>query len=221
MPRTASDLRGPVPTTYSVKKSGQGDSKVSPYEDTANLSEFLGELSFSGYRDLGFNQILMVEGPSKTKTIQQFLRLYSKDHEVLLLQLAGSTLINGSPEAVSQLEEIKRISPHILAVIDSEKSSAEDALPANRTKFLSICDQARITCHVLRRRALENYFTDRAVKQVMGEKYRSLDPFEKRESVNPCWAKADNSRIARAMTKSEIEQTDFGQFVLHNICRKS
>src|SRR5205823_7052688 len=50
---------------YSVQKSADGTSPVSPLEKTSGLVEFLGELNFSGYRELGFSKILLVEGPTE------------------------------------------------------------------------------------------------------------------------------------------------------------
>ncbi|TMB64236.1 MAG: hypothetical protein E6J43_13770 [Chloroflexi bacterium] len=70
---------------YSVRKISEGHSHVSIYEETPALSEFLGELNYSGYKELGFDPVLLVEGTSEVKTIQQFLRLFKTDHEIVLL----------------------------------------------------------------------------------------------------------------------------------------
>ena len=67
-------------------------------ETIPRLSEFLGELSFSGYKELGFDKILLVEGPTDVTTVQEFLRILQKDHMVVLLPLCGSSLINASAE---------------------------------------------------------------------------------------------------------------------------
>ena len=95
---------------------------IRPYETKPELVELLGELSFSTYREFGFNKILLVEGPTEIKTVQQFLRKYQKDHEILLLSLGGSSLINASRE--HELREMHRVSPNVCALIDSERDSA-------------------------------------------------------------------------------------------------
>jgi hypothetical protein len=64
-------------------------STVLPYEATPRLSEFLGALSLAGYKELGSDTVLLVEGPSDVKTIQRFLRLYHKDHQIVLLPMGG------------------------------------------------------------------------------------------------------------------------------------
>lgn len=192
-------------------KVPEGESELTELEATPRLSEFLGELSFSGYRELGCNKVLLVEGSTDVKTVQQFLRLYKKDHEVMLLPLGGNQLINESREA--ELEEIKRISQSIFALIDSERAAPVAPLPPTRAAFVEACGRAKITCHVLERRAIENYFSDRAVKKVNGDKYRSLEPFQTINEATPAWSKAENWRIAREMDLEDLKTTDLGEFL--------
>ncbi|RMH35316.1 MAG: hypothetical protein D6690_08900 [Nitrospirae bacterium] len=66
----------------------------------------------------------------------------------------------------------------------------------------------------MERRALENYLSDRAVKTVKGEKYRSLEPFESLRQLFPSWAKEENWRIAREMKPDEWQKTDLGKFLI-------
>jgi predicted ATPase len=207
--------RGVCDQIYSVHMHAKGESEVSKLESTPRLSEFLGELSFSGYRELGFNKVLLVEGISDVKTIQQFLRMYKIDHQVVLLSLGGSQLINGLREP--ELEETKRISDNVFALIDSERDTADDPLEAGRAAFVEACEKAKINCYVLDRRAIENYLSDKAVKKVKGDKYRALQPYEKLKDSSPAWGKEENWRIAREMTKDELIATDLGKF-LGSLC---
>ena len=195
---------------YTLQVDEAGRRIVTPYEDTPGLSELLGEMSFSGYRELGSDRILLVEGKTDVKTMQQFLRHYNKDHKIVALSLAGADLINDNSE--SELQEFKRLAKHVSAVIDSEKQSVGQPLDPARQAFLETCQRVGIPCHVLDWRATENYLNDRAVKKVLGEKYDGLQPYADR---NPQmgWAKAENWRIAREMTKEEIDETDLGEFL--------
>jgi energy-coupling factor transporter ATP-binding protein EcfA2 len=188
---------------YGVRRIAQGESEVYAIESMPRLSEFLGEMSFSGYRELGFEKILLVEGPSDVRTIQQFLRMMDKDHKVVLLQMGGSSLINGISEL--ELQEIKRISANVSALIDSERAAAGDALSRDRQQFRERCRAADIPCKVLEKRAIENYLSDAAVKAVNGPKYRALSPFERLKGVSPAWNKADNWKIARLMTLVDLD----------------
>lgn len=171
----------------------------------------LGELSFSGYQDFGFKKILLVEGTTEVKAIQQFLRHYKKDHEIVILPLGGSSLINS--DTGGELGEIKRISPDVFALVDSEKENANADLSIERQKFVKICQDLIINCHVLDRRALENYFTEKAIKNVKGEKYSALGAFDKLADAPVSWGKQENWRIAREMTIEDIKDNDLGKFL--------
>ncbi|MFC1980455.1 hypothetical protein ACFLVS_06445 [Chloroflexota bacterium] len=196
---------------YSFRLDNQGLSEVQDLEVVSSLSEFLGELSFSGYRDLGFDKLLLVEGPKDVKTIQQLLRKYNKDHEIVLLPLGGSSLINATSEG--ELHEIKRITDNIFALIDSERDALDAPLPPDRQAFHKMCENVSIHCHILERRAIENYLSDKAIKTVKGQKYCSLEPYEKLEKLPLGWGKQENWRIAREMTREELGKTDLGKFL--------
>jgi ABC-type cobalamin/Fe3+-siderophores transport system ATPase subunit len=198
---------------YSVRGIESGVSELRELEGTPRLAEFLGELSLSGYQELGFNKVLLVEGPKDVAALQRLLRLYQIEHEVVLLPLGGGTLINGAATTEAQLEEIKRITPNIFALIDSEKESDGDELDENRVAFVAVCERVGITCRVLDRRALENYFTDRAVKDIKGENYRALEAFERLKDTDVPWAKDENWRIAGAMHLDELQDTDLHVFL--------
>lgn len=55
---------------YSFRLDDKNHGEVRDFEATPQLSEFLGELSFGGYLDLGFDKLLLVEGPTEVRTIQ-------------------------------------------------------------------------------------------------------------------------------------------------------
>ncbi len=196
---------------YSVVRRHQGESQLREYEATTELPELVGELSFGGYQALGFDSILLVEGPTEVKAVQQFLRLYGKEHRVVMVPLSGKSLIHGSSEV--ELLELKRLSEHVSALIDSERDAEGSDLDPTRAAFVDLCGRVELPCHVLQRRALENYFTDAAVKSAKSEKYRALDHYEKLAECSPSWSKSDNWRIARAMNRPDLDNTDLGGFL--------
>jgi ABC-type branched-subunit amino acid transport system ATPase component len=196
---------------YSASRLRQGESQIVDHAATPRLSEFLGELSFAGYQEFGFRRIMLVEGPTEVRAIQQMLRQYHKEHNVVLLSLGGSQLIHDGVDV--QLEEVKRITPDACALIDSERAAPNDPLAKERQAFVAACARANIECKVLDRRALENYFTDRAVKQSRGTSNSALGPYDQLKQSPNGWAKPDNWRIAREMTKPELDATDLGQFL--------
>ncbi len=198
---------------YSVRKSREKFAEVVEFDalHQTSLAEFLGELNFSGYRELGFNRILLVEGTTDVLAIQQILRKYGKEHEIVILPMEGGAFIRPSVEP--QLEEIKRITTDIFALIDSERNAKGDPLDPNRQGFVSSCLNVGIACHVLELRAIENYFTTSAIQQIKGPKYTALQSYERLgQAANP-WAKSENWRIAREMSLQELEATDLGEFL--------
>ena len=74
---------------YSVRRVEQGVSEIHLLEATPELAQFVGELGFSAYQELGFSLLLLVEGPTDVKTVQLLLRRYGIEHKVLLLHLGG------------------------------------------------------------------------------------------------------------------------------------
>lgn len=196
---------------YSVLKNIPEEREIVDLETMPRLSEFLGELSFSGYQELGFDKILLVEGPTDVKTYQQFLRKLNKDHKILIMPLGGSSMINAACE--DQLQELTRISRNIFATIDSERKTKGDSLDADRSAFEAVCKKVGITCHALADRATENYLSERAIKIIKGSKYIALKPYEKLNNLALGWSKSENWRIAREMKNNEFEKTDLGKFL--------
>ena len=183
---------------------------VSPFEQTPHYSEFLGEMSFSGFKELGCDGILFVEGVTDVRTAHQFLRKLGKDHKIVVLPLGGNQLIRSEVEI--ELAELKRMSSNVSVLIDSECED-EGSLPnTERQKFTELCKKLGFKVCMTQRRAIENYLSDKAIKSIMGPMYSMLTPYQKlSESPNP-WGKHENWRIAREMEFEELQGTDVGKF---------
>lgn len=197
---------------YTVHRLRQGEAQVRPFEGTPQLAELLGELNFSGYQELGYDTVLLVEGPTELRTLQQLLRLYRADHRVVLVPMAGGQLIKG--DVRPELGEIKRLTSNVFALIDSERREVGGSVEANRRDFAEACRLEDIDCHVLDRRALENYFSDRAVKLAKGDNWRALGEFELPKDSGMAWSKTrDNWRISGHLRRDELDGTDLGEFL--------
>lgn len=195
---------------YSLRRE-DGYTKASLFDKTPRYAEFLGEMNYSSFAEIGFETVVLVEGVKELRTIQQLLRKMKKDQKVLLLPLGGSQLINGNVEF--ELNEHKRITPNVRAVIDSERTSEGAALSAERQKFVDSCQKLSIPCLVTERRAIENYFPDAAIKDALGEGFSALTPFQTLKDAKQGWSKSDNWRIAAKVNFSDISQTDLGKFL--------
>jgi len=193
---------------YSVSVSDNG-TEIREINETPRLAELLGELNYEGYRPLGFEKVLLVEGRTSVKTFIELLRHYNKEHQVLIVPM--SDLINRYSR--EELQEATRICPHTYAVIDNEKENAADSIQEGRQQFAENCRALGIDCLIQERRAIENYFSDRAIKQVEGKTYRALGLFEGRRGLR-LWPKTENWKIARAMDRAELDHTDLGQFLM-------
>jgi ABC-type cobalamin/Fe3+-siderophores transport system ATPase subunit len=191
---------------YALIRPNGGWSQVSKYEESRDLVTLLGQLSFERRPDLGFDRVLMVEGKSDLRAVSRLLRLYDKEHEVLLLPLHGGEFIRGDVE--QELIDMKRLGGNPKYLIDSEREYEGAALGANRQAFVDLCTGLDITGHVLARRALENYFTEDTVKRVFRGSLHALGPYEKRG-----WPKRENWRIADVMRRDDIDGTDLGEFL--------
>jgi len=195
---------------YSVRKQEKGHSKVSPFEATDDLPEMLGELSYGAYQDLGYDTLLLVEGPTELRTIQQLLRKLRKDQGVVLMPMGGRGMINR--DRVPELTEIKRVSPGVQILIDSERKAADAPPEPKRQEFVEACKTIGISCTVLKWRAMENYFPDRAVKAAKGQSAHALGPFDDR--AGSAWGKNENWLVAREMTADEVRAAgDLGVFL--------
>jgi energy-coupling factor transporter ATP-binding protein EcfA2 len=195
---------------YSFQKSALGP-LVRPFEATPNYIEFLGELSFSTFKEMGHDRLLLVEGVNDVKAMQQLLRLVKKEHTTVILPLGGNQLASGGREA--ELNELTRLSANVFAVVDSERTGAETPAADGRRAFAETCAKLGIKVCVTQRRALENYFTDRAVQAAFGGAFSALEPYQALRDVPNGWSKSENWKIARQMTIDELSGTDLGAFI--------
>src|SRR5258706_10963502 len=94
-------------------------------------------MSYSSFADLGHDRLLLVEGVTEIKAVQQFLRILGKDHTTVVLPLGGSAMIRAGVEG--ELAELRRISRNVSVLIDSERTSETASLPNDRAAFLRDC----------------------------------------------------------------------------------
>jgi ABC-type cobalamin/Fe3+-siderophores transport system ATPase subunit len=193
---------------FTVQKTERG-SVVRPIEQTRNYAEFLGSLGIAGLRELGWDRILLVEGPKDVRTFQHLLRLYGKDHGTVVLPLGGDSMVNG--KIAHELSEIRRLASRVAAIVDSERDASDKPPIAARSGFAKVCEDLEIPCCVTDRRAIENYLSNEAIADAFGA--QALAPFEASKSHPNFWGKGENWRAARLMTVEQLQGTDVGQFL--------
>jgi predicted ATPase len=185
-------------------------------DDIRNLrsySEFLGELSFSAWSDVGFEAVLLVEGPVEIRGMPVLFRYLGIDTRVMPMSLGGSDFINASNE--KSLAEFRRLRCPVFVLIDRDGIDGSDAIPKEREAFVESCKGLGFTTHILGRRAIENYVSDGAVRQVVrSASARALSPLERLDSVQTGWGKEQIPALLAAMPWAEIEPTDLGKFLV-------
>lgn len=200
--------RSGADTTLVVSRDQEDGARVRPYETKPQLSQLVGELSFGGVPQLGFDRVLLVEGRRDIRTFHQFLAHLGKERKVLVLSLGGNDLINSDP--THELMELTRLGVPIAAVIDSERTAADDPISEHRLQFSKVCEDLGIECLILERRATENYLTRAAVDAVFGSGV--IAPFGHYEKPTG-WTKSKNWRVAREMAPNDLSGTDLGEFL--------
>ncbi len=197
---------------YQVSRlKGDERSVIEPYRPGKRLSLTLGEMQVPVSNNGNNHKLLLVEGPTEIKALRKMLSKIKRDHDVVLMPLGGSSMINGQRE--DELREVKKICDDVYALVDSEKRSSSAPISPNHKAFRESCRRIGIKCHILERRALENYFSTRAVKQVLGGKFRAPRPYEDVKQVNSKWPKSENWKIVQQMSQDELEGTDLWSFM--------
>ena len=197
---------------YSVTMKEDGKSIVKDFGDCGSLFELIGELNFSAHRDIGYEGLLLVEGPTELRIFQQLLSLFALDHKYILIPVFGSNFIAEGREI--QLDELRRISTNINAIIDSEKDSERSELYPGRKAFVDICKKLDINVHCTHLRAIENYFSAEAINNFKkSKKYEKLGPYQKLSEAKLGWNKQESWKILNYMKEEDFLDTDIGDFL--------
>jgi len=120
------------------------------------------------------------------------LKKFGKEHQTLLLPLGGKTLINDHSDTEAQLLVLTRITApsNTKALIDRDTDGPTNTLDPARTAFQNLCRKLGIHCHVLEKRALENYFPQRAIDLGVGSGHPQIGDFGRQN-----WGKNNNVKI--------------------------
>jgi energy-coupling factor transporter ATP-binding protein EcfA2 len=202
--------------TYSIHRDANNQSSIiTKFNPDIRLSEMAGEIGFSAQQIEGCTKVLLVEGPTEIRAIRQILRKMQDQHNIVLIPLGGSSMITANRD--DELREITKICNDVYCLIDSEKPSANSQLSADRLAFKESCQRTGIECHILERRAFENYFSEKAIQHYYGKSFRALGPYDELKTKNPSWHKVYNWKIARDMPLEDFLKNDLGKFLNHVI----
>lgn len=100
---------------------------------------------------------------------------------------------------------------NLIALVDQDPGSA-----SVRRRFAKRCREASIPVHQLNRYAIENCFSIRALRKVLGAQMpgeiTEVKPDVKLEDQIGINVKRDNRKIAQEMTLDEIQSSDLAAF---------
>jgi ABC-type cobalamin/Fe3+-siderophores transport system ATPase subunit len=184
---------------------------VERYHGASNLSSMVGSLGYGGLQDSAYRAVLLVEGPTEVRTFQQLLAKYDVRQEVVIISLGGDDYASGSKD--QEIAELKRLSPIVFAVVDSERTAANADAKSNRVAFAATCKNFDVRCSVLERRSIENYLDQPTARRVLS-KPNAVD-FGHYSAPDGTWSwnKERNWRIAEEMSLEMIAGTDLDLFL--------
>ncbi len=194
-------------TTYTDKifftTFEEGEIKVS---DATKRTEILNELGSSVSENLVSDLIILVEGPKDTPIIEEYLKKFGIDAEYNIKTWALGGDIMDQVDLTVFAERYK-----VIALIDKDPSSGKI-----RKRFIEKCKELEIPVTRLKRYAIENYFSVRALREVFGgqipKSFTEIDNDETLENQIKINVKNNNRKLAQAMELEEIEGTDFYRF---------
>lgn len=196
---------------YSIAKNKSNDSSIKLFEETRDVTQFLGELNYSNFASLGFNKVLMVEGITDVPVFSVLLHKLGIYKDVLLLPLGGSSMINS--KHASQLAELQRFGNNVKVYvwIDSEITSKNSKIEPERLAFIENCKKLEFVAKIADKRATENYLPESAI-EAFNPKLKQLKDFD---ALLDRWCKNDNWKIADKIQDidKELAGTDLLDFL--------
>lgn len=182
-------------------------------DDATNKTFVLNDLGYAITDNLVSDLIILVEGPKDTPVLEEFfLKMgLSKTHDIKIWPLGGDIMDQVDLSVFTQ-------NYSILALVDSDPESSRV-----RKKFIDNCKKYEFEVQQLKRYAIENYFTLKAIKEVFGSQIDSsiieIVPDKKLEDQIGINVKKNNRKIAQKMMLSDIEGTDLYEF-FEKVCKK-
>ena len=181
----------------------EGEIKVS---NATKRTEILNELGYSVADNLVSDLIILVEGPTDTPVIEEFIKKFGFDAEYNIKTWALGGDIMAQLDLSIFAERYK-----VIALIDKDPKSDKV-----RKKFINNCKELEIPVTRLKGYAIENYFSVRALREVfkgqIPENFTEVDLDKTLEDQIKINVKNNNRKLAQEMKLEEIEGTDFYKF---------
>jgi hypothetical protein len=176
-------------------------------DDATSRASMLDDLGYAVADNLVSDVVVLVEGPTDTPIIEELLVKKSvlPTFDVKIWPLGGDIMDQIDIGILTQ-------SYKVVALLDRDPGSSRV-----RKRFRERCAEANIPLVQLKRYAIENYFSLRALRAVfkgqIAEDITSLDPNASLESQIGINVKKNNRRLARELSLDEIAGSDLEKFL--------
>ncbi|MDD5465021.1 MAG: ATP-binding protein [Candidatus Omnitrophica bacterium] len=177
-------------------------------EEKTNKAKILNELGYSPSDNLISDLIILTEGPKDFPAIEEFLKKIEglAGYAIKFWPLGG--------DIMSQVDlSILKENSNLIALIDNDPGSK-----THREKFKEHCKSLNIECFQLKRYALENYFSIKAIRDVfqaqISKDITEIKPDKKIDSQIGINVKNNSRKIVGQMGIDEIKNTDLYEFLV-------
>jgi predicted ATPase len=176
-------------------------------DDATSRASILHDIGYDVTDNLVSDLVILVEGPTDIPTLEEFLIKWN------LWGLYNIKIWPMGGDIMDQLDlSIFAQNYSIIGLVDDDPGSSKV-----RERFIANCEKHEIEVTRLKRYALENYFSLRALREVFGSQIppevTDIEPDAKLEDQIGINVKKNNRKIVQEMTAAEIEGTDLYDFL--------
>ena len=184
-------------------------------DDATSRALILHDIGYDVTDNLVSDLVILAEGPTDKPVLEEFLIKWSLfgSYNIKIWPLGG--------DIMDQLDlSVFAESYSIIALVDNDPGSERI-----RKRFIANCERYNIPVCRLERYSIENYFSLRALREVVGPQIppniAQIDPDTKLEDQIGMNVKKNGGRIANRMTLDEIKGTDLYEFfrTVENLCK--
>jgi energy-coupling factor transporter ATP-binding protein EcfA2 len=185
-------------------------------DDATSRASILHDIGYEVVDNLISDLVILTEGPTDIPALEEFLVKWNLfgTYNIKIWPLGGDIMDQVDLSVFAQ-------NYSIIGLVDNDPGSAKV-----RKRFIANCEEHGIEVKRLKRYALENYFSLRALRKVFGSQIlpevSDIEPSTRLEEQIGVNVKKNNRKIAREMTKDEIEGTDLGEFLnrVEDLCKQ-
>lgn len=185
---------------YFIQKKGNS-SQITPKKLSKEIYEIFDDLGVKASDILQSNGVIWVEGPSDIAILKEWLKKLGssqKDFDQISFAFYGGALINHI-----KFSKLLKLNRNCIVIQDSDKKSRGSKLNENKLEVYQKCKSLDIHCWTTKKREIENYFSEKAIK-IYSKKH-------KKQKVDLSKPFGDYSDIKDIIITYERDKTEKGR----------